>query len=181
MTGDTADLPYGAAASAKCRAGAPPRAPTDPPNAAASRRPRQRPTQAGLRVASLPGRVLPGLVSAVRAWSAHPRAAFHGERNGGKTAHCENLSGRENVQQIDLRRVVCEEDRAKRRLGRTAAHGRNRISREVRGGQGAAPIFQRYSGGRMKPRDLATRSRELKDRRRLDLDGFLRKTFTLPA
>ena len=33
----------------------------------------------------------------------------------------------------------------------------------------------------MKPRDLATRSRELKDRRRLDPDGFLRKTFTLPV
>jgi hypothetical protein len=33
----------------------------------------------------------------------------------------------------------------------------------------------------MKPRDLATRSRELKDRRRLDPDGFLRKAFTLPV
>jgi len=32
----------------------------------------------------------------------------------------------------------------------------------------------------MKPHDLATRSRKLKDRRRLDPDGFLRKTFTLP-
>ena len=32
----------------------------------------------------------------------------------------------------------------------------------------------------MKPRDLATRSREIKDRRRLDPDGFLRTTFTLP-
>ena len=32
----------------------------------------------------------------------------------------------------------------------------------------------------MKPRDVATRSRELKDLRRLDPDGFLRKTFTLP-
>ena len=33
----------------------------------------------------------------------------------------------------------------------------------------------------MKSRALATRSRELKDRRRLDPDGFLRKTFTLPV
>ena len=33
----------------------------------------------------------------------------------------------------------------------------------------------------MKPRDLATRSRELKDRRRLDPDGFLRTTYTLPV
>ena len=33
----------------------------------------------------------------------------------------------------------------------------------------------------MKPRDLATRSRDLKDRRRVDPDGFLRKTFTLPV
>ena len=32
----------------------------------------------------------------------------------------------------------------------------------------------------MKPHDLATRSRKLKDRRRLDPYGFLRKTFTLP-
>ena len=32
----------------------------------------------------------------------------------------------------------------------------------------------------MKPRDVATRSRELQDLRRLDPDGFLRKTFTLP-
>ena len=33
----------------------------------------------------------------------------------------------------------------------------------------------------MKPRDVATRSRELKDLRRLDPDGFLRATFTLPV
>jgi hypothetical protein len=33
----------------------------------------------------------------------------------------------------------------------------------------------------MKPHDLATRSRELQDPRRLDSDGFLRKTFTLPV
>ena len=33
----------------------------------------------------------------------------------------------------------------------------------------------------MKPHDLAPRSRKLKDRRRLDPDGFLRKTFTLPV
>ena len=33
----------------------------------------------------------------------------------------------------------------------------------------------------MKPRDVATRSRELHDLRRLDPDGFLRKTFTLPV
>ena len=33
----------------------------------------------------------------------------------------------------------------------------------------------------MRPRDIATRSRELKDLRRLDPDGFLRKTFTLPV
>jgi hypothetical protein len=33
----------------------------------------------------------------------------------------------------------------------------------------------------MKPRDVATRSRELQDLRRLDPDGFLRKTFTLPV
>jgi hypothetical protein len=32
----------------------------------------------------------------------------------------------------------------------------------------------------MKPRDVATRSRELQNLRRLDPDGFLRKTFTLP-
>jgi ATP-dependent DNA ligase len=77
--------------------------------------------------------------------------------------------------------AVCKKDRAKRDLGRTAAHGRNRISREVRGGKGAPPIFQRNSGGRMKPRDLATRSRNSKDRRRVDPDGFLRKTLTLPV
>ena len=33
----------------------------------------------------------------------------------------------------------------------------------------------------MKPRDVATRSRELQDLRRLDPDGFLRRTFTLPV
>jgi len=33
----------------------------------------------------------------------------------------------------------------------------------------------------MKPRDVATQSRELKDLRRLDPDGFLRRTFTLPV
>ena len=33
----------------------------------------------------------------------------------------------------------------------------------------------------MKPRDIATRSRELQDLRRLDPDGFLRKVFTLPV
>jgi hypothetical protein len=33
----------------------------------------------------------------------------------------------------------------------------------------------------MKPRDVATRSRELKDLRHLDPDGFLRATFTLPV
>jgi hypothetical protein len=33
----------------------------------------------------------------------------------------------------------------------------------------------------MKPRDVATRSRELKDLQRLDPDGFLRATFTLPV
>jgi hypothetical protein len=33
----------------------------------------------------------------------------------------------------------------------------------------------------MRPRDTATRSRELQDLRRLDPDGFLRKTFTLPV
>ena len=33
----------------------------------------------------------------------------------------------------------------------------------------------------MKPHDLATRSRELKDRRHLNPDGFLGKTFTLPV
>jgi hypothetical protein len=32
---------------------------------------------------------------------------------------------------------------------------------------------------RMKPRDIATRSQELYELRRLDPDGFLRKTFTL--
>jgi hypothetical protein len=31
----------------------------------------------------------------------------------------------------------------------------------------------------MKPRDLATRSRQLRNRRRLDRDGFIRITFTL--
>jgi hypothetical protein len=33
----------------------------------------------------------------------------------------------------------------------------------------------------MRPRDIATRSRELQNLRRLDPDGFLRKTFTLPV
>ena len=33
----------------------------------------------------------------------------------------------------------------------------------------------------MKPRDIATRSRKLQDLRRLDPDGFLRKTFRLPV
>ena len=33
----------------------------------------------------------------------------------------------------------------------------------------------------MKPLDVATRSRELHDLRRLDPDGLLRKTFTLPV
>jgi len=32
----------------------------------------------------------------------------------------------------------------------------------------------------MKPRDLADRAYELRQFRRLDLDGFLRKPFTLP-
>jgi len=31
----------------------------------------------------------------------------------------------------------------------------------------------------MKPRDLADQSRQMRDLRRLDPDGFLRKTFTL--
>ena len=31
-----------------------------------------------------------------------------------------------------------------------------------------------------RPRDVADRSRELRDLRRLDRDGFLRETFTLP-
>ena len=31
-----------------------------------------------------------------------------------------------------------------------------------------------------RPRDIADRSRELADLRRLDRDGFLRETFTLP-
>lgn len=33
----------------------------------------------------------------------------------------------------------------------------------------------------MKPRDLADRSQQMRDLRRLDPDGFLRKTFTLPV
>jgi hypothetical protein len=33
----------------------------------------------------------------------------------------------------------------------------------------------------MKPRDLADQSRQMRDRRRLDPDGFLRKTFNLPV
>jgi hypothetical protein len=33
----------------------------------------------------------------------------------------------------------------------------------------------------MKPRDLADQSRQMRDQRRLDPDGFLRKTFTLPV
>ena len=33
----------------------------------------------------------------------------------------------------------------------------------------------------MKPRDLADRSRQMRDLRSLDPDGFLRKTFTLPV
>jgi hypothetical protein len=32
-----------------------------------------------------------------------------------------------------------------------------------------------------RPRDIADRSRELRDLRRLDPDGFLRETFTLPV
>ena len=32
-----------------------------------------------------------------------------------------------------------------------------------------------------RPRDIADRSRELRDLRRLDRDGFLRETFTLPV
>jgi hypothetical protein len=33
----------------------------------------------------------------------------------------------------------------------------------------------------MRPRDVADRSREIREQRRLDPDGFLRKTFTLPV
>ena len=33
----------------------------------------------------------------------------------------------------------------------------------------------------MKPRGIANRAMELRDSRRLDPDGFLRKTFTLPV
>jgi hypothetical protein len=33
----------------------------------------------------------------------------------------------------------------------------------------------------MKPRDLADRMHQVRDLRRLDPDGFLRKTFTLPV
>jgi hypothetical protein len=33
----------------------------------------------------------------------------------------------------------------------------------------------------MKPRDIADQSRQMRDLRRLDPDGFLRKTFTLPV
>jgi len=33
----------------------------------------------------------------------------------------------------------------------------------------------------MKPRDLADRLHQVRDLRRLDPDGFLRKTFTLPV
>jgi hypothetical protein len=33
----------------------------------------------------------------------------------------------------------------------------------------------------MKPRDLADRSQQMRDLRRLDPDGFLRKTFTMPV
>ena len=33
----------------------------------------------------------------------------------------------------------------------------------------------------MKPRDLAYRSQQMRDMRRLDPDGFLRRTFTLPV
>jgi hypothetical protein len=33
----------------------------------------------------------------------------------------------------------------------------------------------------MKPRDIANRSMELRESRRLDPDGFLRKTYTLPV
>ena len=33
----------------------------------------------------------------------------------------------------------------------------------------------------MKPRGIAYRSREMRDRRRLGHDGFVRRTFTLPV
>jgi len=33
----------------------------------------------------------------------------------------------------------------------------------------------------MKPRDIANRAMELRESRRLDPDGFMRKTFTLPV
>jgi hypothetical protein len=33
----------------------------------------------------------------------------------------------------------------------------------------------------MKPRDLASRSQQKRDQRRLDPDGFVRKTFTFPV
>ena len=72
-------------------------------------------------------------------------------------------------------------DRAQGHLGGAGAAGGDRVPREVGRGQGAAPVLQRAQGGRMKPRDSATRSRELQDLRRLDPDGFLRKTFILPV
>jgi hypothetical protein len=33
----------------------------------------------------------------------------------------------------------------------------------------------------MKPKDFADRSKQMRDQRRLDPDGFIRKTFTLPV
>src|SRR3989475_831825 len=75
-----AGLPSGATGSARCRAGERRRVRTDLPTDAVWRPPRLRRKPADRGVAPLPGLVLPGLVSAVRAWSAHPKARFRCER-----------------------------------------------------------------------------------------------------
>ena len=47
--------------------------------------------------------------------------------------------------------------------------------------RGAAVPSSSGSAAMKRPRDIADRSRELRDLRRLDRDGFLRETFTLPV
>src|SRR6266851_103891 len=97
--GGTAGPPSAAAASARCRASSPPRARRAPRRDGACSPPR-RPRQRGDR--ALPPRLLaawlrPVLVSAVQA-----RAVMIGPASGPG----------ENIEQIALRRVVREEDRA---------------------------------------------------------------------
>ena len=47
--------------------------------------------------------------------------------------------------------------------------------------EGPLPPSSSGSAVMKRPRDVADRSRELRDLRRLDRDGFLRETFTLPV